>query len=117
MGDAAAEILVADSDWRESDILDALSDAPANEDHRDDDDEIDARDGRDSAGTDSTMGEGGVVGSSTLSRSPSIGASSSSVDGKKLRKRSSACHFDAFRNSTQTSIRPGRESAGSRRSR
>jgi hypothetical protein len=39
-----------------------------------------------------------------------------SVDGKKLRNKASACHFEAFLNSTQTSIRPGRESAGSRRS-
>ena len=62
-------------------------------------------------------GDGGVVLSSTLSRSPSIGALSSSVDGKKLRKSNSACHLDAFLNSIQTSIRPGRDSAGSRRSR
>ena len=69
MGDVAAEILVADSDWRESDILEALSDAPANEDQRDDDDEIDARDGSDSTGTDSTRGEGGVVGADAEERS------------------------------------------------
>ena len=44
-------------------------------------------------------------------------SSSSSSHGKKLRKRASACHLLAFLNSTQTSIRPGRDSAGSRRSR
>lgn len=61
----------------------------------------------------------GGEGRSTPSMSPSrvISPSSSSVEGKKLRKRASACHFDAFLNSTQTSIRPGRERAGSRRSR
>lgn len=60
----------------------------------------------------------GVDGSSIPSRSPSImGSSSLSVEGKKLRKRASACHLDAFLNSIQTSMRPGRESAGSRRSR
>lgn len=42
---------------------------------------------------------------------------SSSAEGKKLRNRASACHLLAFLNSTQTSIRPGRDSAGSRRSR
>lgn len=65
---------------------------------------------------DSANGDGGV-GSSTPSRSPSITTLSSSVDGKKLRKSSSACHLEAFLNSTQTSMRPGRDSAGSRRSR
>lgn len=65
---------------------------------------------------DCTEGEGGV-GKSIPSSSPSIITSSSSVDGKKLRNSNSACHFDAFLNSTQTSIRPGRDSAGSRRSR
>ena len=64
----------------------------------------------------STEGDGGV-GNSIPSKSPSSTISSSSVDGKKLRKRSSACHFDAFLNSTQTSIRPGRDNAGSKRSR
>lgn len=59
----------------------------------------------------------GVEGSSMPSRSPSMGSSSLSVDGKKFRKRASACHLEAFLNSIQTSIRPGRESAGSRRSR
>jgi len=44
-------------------------------------------------------------------------SSSSSSHGKKLRKRASACHLLAFLNSTQTSIRPGRDRAGSRRSR
>ena len=62
-------------------------------------------------------GDGGVVGSSMLSRSPSMGTLSSSVEGKKLRNSCSACHFDAFLNSIHTSIRPGRDSAGSRRSR
>lgn len=55
-------------------------------------------------------------GSTMLASSASVG-SSSSVDGKKLRNSDSACHFDAFLNSTQTSMRPGRDSAGSRRSR
>lgn len=63
------------------------------------------------------VGEAGGEGSSMPSRSPSMISSSSSVDGKKLRKRSSACHLEAFLNSIQTSIRPGRESAGSSRSR
>lgn len=62
-------------------------------------------------------GDGGVVGNSMLSKSPSSRMSSSSVDGKKLRKSCSACHLDAFLNSIQTSIRPGRDNAGSRRSR
>ncbi len=66
---------------------------------------------------DAVEGDGGITGSSMLSRSPSMGASSSSVEGKKLRKSCSACHFDAFLNSIQTSMRPGRDSAGSRRSR
>ena len=63
-------------------------------------------------------GEGGI-GISSPSRSPSrVGAARSvSDDGKKLRKSASACHLEAFLNSTQTSIRPGRHSAGSRRSR
>ena len=47
----------------------------------------------------------------------SSASSSSSAQGKKLRKRASACHLLAFLNSTQTSIRPGRDRAGSRRSR
>lgn len=58
-------------------------------------------------------GEGMSIPSSSASRS----TLSSSADGKKFLKRSSACHFDAFLNSIQTSIRPGRERAGSRRSR
>ena len=62
-------------------------------------------------------GDCGGPGSSTPSSSPSITMLSSSVEGKKLRKRASACHLEAFLNSTQTSIRPGRESAGSKRSR
>lgn len=41
----------------------------------------------------------------------------SSVDGKKFLNNASACHLEAFLNSTHTSIRPGRESAGSKRSR
>ena len=40
----------------------------------------------------------------------------SSIEGKKFLKRASACHFDAFLNSIQTSMRPGRLNAGSRRS-
>lgn len=44
-------------------------------------------------------------------------ANKSSEDGKKLRNNASHCHLLAFLNSTHTSIRPGRESAGSRRSR
>ena len=66
---------------------------------------------------DAADGEGGTMGRSMLSRSPSIGTLSSSVEGKKLRKSCSACHFDAFLNSIQTSMRPGRDNAGSRRSR
>jgi hypothetical protein len=46
----------------------------------------------------------------------SSASSSSSAQGKKLRKRASACHLLAFLNSIQTSIRPGRDRAGSRRS-
>ena len=57
-------------------------------------------------------GEGNTI----LANSASVGPSSS-VEGKKLRNNASACHFDAFLNSTQTSIRPGRDRAGSRRSR
>jgi hypothetical protein len=53
----------------------------------------------------------GVLG---RSMSPSSsGSSSSSVLGKKLRKSASACHLLEFLNSIQTSMRPGRESAGS----
>ena len=63
------------------------------------------------------IGDWGGSGRSTPSSSPSITTLSSSVDGKKLRKRASACHLDAFLNSIQTSIRPGRERAGSKRSR
>ena len=44
-------------------------------------------------------------------------SSSSSSHGKKFRKSASACHLLAFLNSTQTSMRPGRDKAGSRRSR
>jgi len=69
-------------------------------------------------GGDGGIGVGGMD-SSTLSSSPGssvISPSSSSVEGKKLRNSASACHFDAFLNSTHTSIRPGRESAGSSRS-
>ena len=44
-------------------------------------------------------------------------AKKSSEEGKKLRKSASHCHLLAFLNSTHTSMRPGRESAGSRRSR
>ena len=40
-------------------------------------------------------------------------ASASSFDTKKARKKSAACGRDAFLNSTQTSMRPGRASAGS----
>jgi hypothetical protein len=68
-------------------------------------------------------GDGGIgddgMDISTLSSSPAssvISPSSSSVEGKKLRNSASACHFDAFLNSTHTSIRPGLESAGSSRS-
>ena len=87
----------------------SFEDAPASDDHIEESD--------DTPEADSVDGDGGTVLSSTLSRSPSIGALSSSVDGKKLRNSSSACHLDALRNSTQTSIRPGRDNAGSRRSR
>lgn len=61
----------------------------------------------------------GVLGRSIPCSSLSNSASliSSSVEGKKLRKSASACHLLAFRNSTHTSMRPGRLSAGSRRSR
>lgn len=48
---------------------------------------------------------------------PSSPSTSSSMEGKKFLNRASACHLLAFLNSTQTSIRPGRERAGSRRSR
>lgn len=70
----------------------------------------------DPSDVDATEGDGGM-GSSTPSSSPSMITSSSSVEGKKLRKSCSACHFEAFLNSIHTSIRPGRERAGSRRSR
>lgn len=56
---------------------------------------------------------GGAGGGATSSPS----TMSSSVDGKKFLNKASACHLLAFLNSTQTSIRPGRERAGSRRSR
>ena len=59
----------------------------------------------------------GTLGRVTPSSSPSRSISSSSELGKKLRNNASACHGLAFLNSTQTSMRPGRESAGSRRSR
>ena len=63
-------------------------------------------------------GDVGGLGNSTPSRSPSrMMSPSSSIEGKKFRKRASACHLDAFLNSTHTSIRPGRESAGSSLSR
>ena len=61
------------------------------------------------------MGTEEGEGKTMLASSASVG-SSSSVDGKKLRKRDSACHFDACLNSTQTSMRPGRDKAGSSRS-
>ena len=54
-------------------------------------------------------GEGGEGISSVMdsvSQSPSAA-------GKKLRNRPLACHFDAFLNSIQTSMRPGRQRAGS----
>ncbi len=51
-----------------------------------------------------------IVGSMSFS-------SQSSMDGKKLRKSASACHLEECLNSIQTSIRPGRDRAGSRRSR
>jgi len=63
-------------------------------------------------------GDAGGFGRSTPSRSPSRMMSlSSSIEGKKFRKSASACHLDAFLNSTQTSMRPGRDSAGSSLSR
>ena len=68
-----------------------------------------AAEGVDGAGA----GEGGDGISSTI-ESVSL---SPSAAGKKFWKRPFACHFDAFLNSIQTSMRPGRESAGSSRSR
>lgn len=74
-------------------------------------------------------GEAGALGMSKPSRSSLFASASrlivdglllgrsASDDGKKLRNRCSACQREAFLNSTQTSILPGRQSAGSRRSR
>jgi hypothetical protein len=45
-----------------------------------------------------------------------VGGGISSAEGKKFLNKCSACHFDAFLNSIHTSIRPGRDRAGSRRS-
>lgn len=66
---------------------------------------------------DSIEGEGGTGRSIPSNSASSITTLSSSIEGKKLRNNNSACHLDAFLNSTQTSMRPGRESAGSSRSR
>lgn len=58
-----------------------------------------------------------TLASSTLANSILANSSSSSSQGKKFLNKASACHLLAFLNSIQTSIRPGRERAGSRRSR
>ena len=65
-------------------------------------------------------GDEGGFGKSILSRPPAssvMSSSSSSVEGKKLRKRALACHFEAFLNSIHASILPGRDNVGSSRSR
>jgi len=67
------------------------------------------------------VGDGGLGSSSESSSLSRVKVSlsdevSASEEGKKLRKSPSACHLDAFLNSIQTSMRPGRHSAGSRRS-
>ena len=58
--------------------------------------------------------EGAGISSDSNSASESgVGEGSASADGKKLRNRFSAWYFDAFLNSIQTSMRPGRQRAGS----
>lgn len=58
--------------------------------------------------------EGAGISSDSKSASESgVGGGSASAEGKKLRNRFSAWYFDAFLNSIQTSMRPGRQSAGS----
>ena len=69
----------------------------------------------DGCGDDDVNVAGG--GRTTPSISLSSPSSSSSAHGKKFLNRASACHLDAFLNSTHTSMRPGRDSAGSNRSR
>lgn len=65
----------------------------------------------------SPFADDGTEGNLTPSSSPSSMTWPSSAQGKKFLKSASACHLDACLNSIQTSMRPGRESAGSRRSR
>ena len=106
-------------------VLDLVDDSPV---VIEESDVVDAEDGNDGEPTVNIASESGLEarsegvtgteegeGNSILASSASV-SSSSSVDGKKLRNSASACHFDAFLNSTQTSIRPGRDRAGSRRS-
>jgi len=58
--------------------------------------------------------EGAGISSDYNSASASgVGEGSASADGKKLRNKFSAWYFDAFLNSIQTSMRPGRQRAGS----
>lgn len=57
--------------------------------------------------------EGAGISSDSISSESGVGEGSASADGKKLRNRFSAWYFDAFLNSIQTSMRPGRQSAGS----
>lgn len=64
-----------------------------------------------------TRASDSTLASSTLASSILANSSSSSSQGKKFLNRASACHLLAFLNSIQTSMRPGRDSAGSRRSR
>jgi len=93
----------------------------AEKDEAKDDEEKDGTDQRDVGGV---LGEplpvelpladgGGMTG--VGASSPSM--ASSSIDGKKFLNNASACHFEAFLNSIHTSMRPGLERAGSRRSR
>lgn len=57
--------------------------------------------------------EGAGISSGSISSESGVGEGSASAEGKKLRNRFSAWYFDAFLNSIQTSMRPGRQSAGS----
>jgi trehalose-6-phosphatase len=84
-----------------------------------DDDDMDVVSGDEFNGSQVNPGISSVSASKTMSEpaTDDEAAKKSSDEGKKLRKRASHCHLLAFLNSTHTSMRPGRESAGSRRSR
>lgn len=61
-------------------------------------------------------GDAGAVGASISSETGAGGAGFLGLHGKKFLKIPSACHLLACLKSTQTSMRPGRDNAGSSRS-